>query len=147
MLTTRGDRTWRASAASERTYGSLDVLTAPGSHSLRQAFLRQDVHARAKCGPERYNIQRVLLHRKKWNSLDVDAVASLELQDLACLVRRGDRQTEPFDDLTRLAHLFLVGGELLAALEQGILQSHAHVAAHGCRHGGDAHLAAPGSQH
>src|SRR5438105_12828462 len=74
--------------------------------------------------------------------------SSLELQHVARIVGRGDREAELFQNTARLLHLLGVGFCELAAPEpQAIFQTDAHVAAHHRAHRGDEHLVAPGAEH
>src|SRR3954471_8845828 len=73
----------------------------------------------------------------------IHAVAALELQDLAGLVRGRDLEAEALDDLARLHDLRRVRfGELAGPDPERVLEPDAHVAAHRGRHGGDRQLVA-----
>src|SRR5438552_388341 len=81
-------------------------------------------------------------------NLKSDIAPSLELQHVARIVGRRDRQAEFFQNTARLLHLLGVGFCELAAPEpQAVFQPDAHVAAHHRAHCGDEHLVAPGAEH
>src|SRR5438128_8770556 len=86
--------------------------------------------------------------RPRFVVLERHISSSLELQHVARIVGRGDRQAELFQNTARLLHLLGVGFCELAAPEpQAIFQTDAHVAAHHRAHRGDEHLVAPGAEH
>src|ERR1044072_9212064 len=72
--------------------------------------------------------------------------AALEHQDLARLVRGGDLQSQPLDDLPHLGDLRGVRlGELARADPERVLEADAHIAAHRGRHRGNRHLVTAGA--
>src|ERR1700682_3511024 len=77
-----------------------------------------------------------------------DGAAAFELQDLARLVRSGNGEAHPLDDLPHGADLRGVRfGELAGSEPQAVLETDTHVAPHPRRHGRDRQLVAPRAQH
>ena len=79
--------------------------------------------------------------------LEGDLIAALERQDLACIGRCCDFESQTFDNLPGAMHLNGVAGCQFAWSDPyAILQSHAYVATHRSGQGGDRKLLASGAQ-
>src|SRR6267142_1036295 len=71
-----------------------------------------------------------------------------ELEHVARLGWRGDREAHLFENAARLRHLLGVRlGELAAPEPHAVLEADTHVAAHHRAHRGDEHLVAAGAKH
>src|SRR5262249_6528293 len=81
-------------------------------------------------------------------SLKLRPVLALQAEHRARVLRRRHLVAELLDQAPRLAHLLGVAFcELAATDEQAVFETHAHVAAHHHRLGGERHLETPGAEH
>src|SRR6185503_6952657 len=134
--TWRGPRrsTWRSGRTAAFSTRSRTTPLTPSTSCFRGLTLRPPLGVRPLS--PRYGSDP---------ELEVHPVSALQLQDRARLVRRGDLEAEPLDDLARGVHLLGVGlGELAGADPEGILEAYADVAAERNGLRGDRELIAAG---